>query len=399
MFHTLFTSAINDRLKRYMEMSGLLGEEQAGFRAGYSTSDHIFTLHMLIEMYKAKSKRLYCAFVDYKKAFDLVDRTALWTKVVDQGIKGRVLKAVYNMYDKAKSCVSVNGSRSAEFICNIGVRQGENLSPLLFAIFLNDFNSFLSTKFTGLVDLTTDFIKFATDEEFQLYQHLFVLLYADDTILLSESAESLQCALNALEEYCDMWDLTVNIEKTKVVIFSRGVVRLYPAFLFKNEHVEVVDQYVYLGVTFYCTGNFQKTINRQISQARRALNALLWRVQVLRVPLDLTIELFEATVLPVLLYGSEVWGFSNLTQIEIFYRKFLKRILELGISTQSCFVYGESNTCDLKGLVLNRMVGFWLGIVNGKPSKISCMMYRIMLHMHTSDNFSFESQWFNCIRD
>ena len=78
----LFTSCINTRFSKYLEATGLLGEEQAGFRPGYSTLDHIFVLQSLIDIYLHHRKRLYCAFIDYKKAFDLVDRISLWSKLI-----------------------------------------------------------------------------------------------------------------------------------------------------------------------------------------------------------------------------------------------------------------------------------------------------------------------------
>ena len=105
---------------------------------------------MIVEWYKYKGRRLYCAFVDYKKAFELVDRAALWSKVLAAGIRGRIIQAVIALYDRAKSRISLNGKISEPFASNIGVRQGENLSPLLFAVFLNDFSGFMSTKFDGL---------------------------------------------------------------------------------------------------------------------------------------------------------------------------------------------------------------------------------------------------------
>ena len=54
------------------------------------------------------------------------------------------------MYKNAKSQVSYKNNLSNSFPCQVGVRQGENLSPLLFAIYLNDFNEFLSEKYSGL---------------------------------------------------------------------------------------------------------------------------------------------------------------------------------------------------------------------------------------------------------
>ncbi len=63
----LFTNCINKRLTDYIESTGTLGEEQAGFREGYSTCDHIFVLNSLIELYLSRKKRMYCEFIDYKK--------------------------------------------------------------------------------------------------------------------------------------------------------------------------------------------------------------------------------------------------------------------------------------------------------------------------------------------
>ena len=78
-----------------------------------------------------------------------------------------------------------------------------------------------------------------------MFVDLFTLLYADDTIVLAENAEELQLALNALFDYCQLWHLTVNTAKTKIVIFSRGKVRkLLPSFLEVMKFVSVTIMYI-----------------------------------------------------------------------------------------------------------------------------------------------------------
>ena len=100
--------ALNERLTNYLNNVGAIGDEQAGFRKNYSTLDHIYVISSLINLYKHKGKRIYCAFIDYKKAFDLADRSSLWMKLLGNGINGKILNVIHNMYLNAKSCVKMN---------------------------------------------------------------------------------------------------------------------------------------------------------------------------------------------------------------------------------------------------------------------------------------------------
>ena len=134
-FGKLFTSCLNERLSNFVKAHDTVGPEQAGFKSDNSTIDHIIVLKTLADIYLNKRKRLYCCFVDYQKAFDTINRTKLWTKLLSSGISGRILKVIKNLYSQAKSCVNVSGKNSEYFSCNVGVRQGENLSSLLFSLY------------------------------------------------------------------------------------------------------------------------------------------------------------------------------------------------------------------------------------------------------------------------
>ena len=158
---------------------------------------------------------------------------------------------------KAKSSVSLTAeAESDSFPCNIDVRQGENLSPLLFSIYLQDLKSFISRKCDGLKDIE-NMQKEHLNEEIVTYFKLYILLYADDTVILAENPNDLQASLNEMEKYCDTFDLHINVNKTKIQIFSRGKLRKHHIFNFGEHILDTVDEYNYLGLVFNYNAKFK----------------------------------------------------------------------------------------------------------------------------------------------
>ena len=151
---------------------------------------------------------MFCAFVDFKKAFEFVNRYIIWYKLIKPGVRGKMFNVIRSMYESVKSRVKYNNELSNDFDSYLGVRQGECLSPFLFSMYLNDI-----------------------EDEFYLHRpegiyvgscKLFLLLFADDITIFAETAEGLQIGLVILESYCNRWKLTVNIEKTKIMVFRKG---------------------------------------------------------------------------------------------------------------------------------------------------------------------------------
>ena len=154
---------------------------------------------------------------------------------------------------------------------------------------------------------------------------MFVLLYADDTVIIAESAEDLQNALTAYASYCETWKLLVNSSKTKIVIFSKGRFQNYN-FVLNNETLEIVKEFKYLGILFSRSGSFLAAKKHIAAQATGAMFCLLKKARSLLLPIDIQIDMFEKTVKPILLYGCEVIGTGNIDILEQVQLKFLKRL-------------------------------------------------------------------------
>ena len=270
----------------------MLGVEQAGFRKGQSTIDHIFTLHCLIDVYLRKKKKLYCAFVDYRKAFDSIQHALLWDKLLKMNVGGKVLNIIQDMYKKTKLCVKHMRTYSHFFSSNIGLLQGENLSPVLFSMFLNDLKGFLVDYDVKTLTLLQT-AQLAETEQIEDFMFLFLLLYADDTAILAENPSDLQNALNGLDKYCKEWGLNVNVNKTKVVVFSRGKIRNIPDFNLNGNNVEVVFSYTYLGVLFNYNNKFNEAQKNLCLSGNRAMFSLLKRCRKLHLPIDIQLDLFR----------------------------------------------------------------------------------------------------------
>lgn len=333
--------------------------------------------------------------MDYEKAFDTVNRTKLWQKLIKAGIGGKIFNVITNMYRKAKSCIRVNGKFSNTFPCNTGVRQGDNLSPLLFAIFINDFDNFLRDRCNGLQFAADELRDKLSNEDIEIFIKLFVLLYADDAVLLAETETDLQSALTANADYSKKWNLKINVDKTKIMVFSKGKITKVRQFAINGQTVEKVDSFRYLGIVFNYNGSFQKAIKHNVGKASNALYKLLNLTAKLDLKVQTTLNLFDKTIVPILLYGCEVWGYENLDQIEIFHRKFLRRILGISKNAPNCMTYGELGRYKLDKQVWKRMISFWLSM-NIQSNKLSHAFFNY--HYNTFQTTENKHPWITKIK-
>jgi len=101
----LFTSLLNNRLLQWSSRYNVVSDAQFGFKPGLGTRDAIFALQGLVTRTLQRGKRLFCVFVDYRKAFDRVTHTELWFKLARAGVRGKLLEVIKSMKNDVKSCV------------------------------------------------------------------------------------------------------------------------------------------------------------------------------------------------------------------------------------------------------------------------------------------------------
>ena len=247
----LFLSILNNRLTLYAAKHKLIPPHQIGYKKNARTTDHILVLKNLIDKYISliPRKYLYICFVDFKSAFDSVNRNALFSKLWKCEIGGNFLAIIQNMYQNVYYAVKVDGTISGKISSNVGVKQGCVLSPILFNLFLADLPS--------IFDENCDPVNIQSNP-------LSCLMFADDVVLMSESAEGLQKCLDKLSIYCSKWDLVVNPTKTKVVIFNKGghkIKRNY--FEYNGTPVEICSHYTYIcsHYTHFRQAKFKKSMS------------------------------------------------------------------------------------------------------------------------------------------
>ena len=125
----------------------MLDEAQAGFRSGYSVLDNIFSLSACVQKYLSRrGGRFYCLYVDFQKAFDNTT-SKLFISLLQKGIHGKYLAILKAMYSNLSATVRTNCDETSVFPCNVGTRQGNVSSPLIFTLFNNDFARRLVTGF------------------------------------------------------------------------------------------------------------------------------------------------------------------------------------------------------------------------------------------------------------
>ena len=359
VFAKIFETLVSNRFQFLNEAFGKIDQHNGGFLKGKRTTDNIFILVSMIQRQLMLGKSLYVCFVDFSKAFDLVNRAILFYKLINSGWRGRLLETVQDMYSKTSFRFKFQGETSSSIPNNLGVNQGGNASGFLFRKYISDLGEYLNKKVGVCVGDT-------------IVSHL---LWADDLILFSDSLSGIQKQLDGLFDFCSKNRMIVNELKTKIMVFGKGE---KGDIKFNGKPLEWVDQYKYLGNIINSTKTvngdlFKKNANFLSDKARKAIFAFFRKTKSYgTLPPDILVQAYKVLIQPILLYGSDIWGLSKVMcdSIDKVCLFFIRCVLRVKISTSKLMCYGELGITPPSILAKNNCLSFHLRLRQLCPSNL-----------------------------
>ncbi len=319
-------------------LNALVPEEQCGFRKQRSTIDLIFAMRQLQEKCRERNQPLYALFVDFTKAFDSVNRQALWKILQKLGCPGKFINIIKALHEGMRAKVRSCSTTSADFTVDTGVKQGCVLAPTLFSLYLT---VVCAEAFRD----TEDGVPIQYRLEGRLFDPrrlssprlqnatLRLLLFADDCALLAHSEAELQRLTTRFAAAAEDFGLEINASKT--VVFYQPVApgdSRVPVITVSGNPIGCCSDFCYLGSILTNDLSIGKELRSRIAKASTAFGKLrkrVWDNRDLR--LDTKVAVYRAVILSTLLYGSETWTVyrSHIRLLDRFHQYCLRHILRI----------------------------------------------------------------------
>lgn len=284
LFTRIITNRITNKLDAYQPV------EQAAFRKGYSTNDHLLTVKIIIEKSIEYNFPIHMAFVDYEKAFDSVEHWAIFEELDKARIDHRYKNLLKNIYQRANAKIRLH-EETDNIEIKRGIRQGDTISPKLFTLALEGIFKKLEW---GNMGLNISGAKISH------------LRFADDIVLFADNTMDLERMLYELDRESSKIGLKMN--KTKTKIMSQDQVQIAV-----NGHIlENVQEYIYLGQQIEIgKGNKEIEIERRRRLGWAAFGKLSHILKDRRIPQYLRTRIYEQCVVPVITYGAQTWTLTK----------------------------------------------------------------------------------------
>ena len=318
-------------------LDDVVSESQCGFRKQRGTVDMVFAIRQLQEKCVEQHQDLHLLFIDLTKAFDTVNRAALWAILSKLGCPPRFVQIIHSFHDGMFCRVIENGDASDPFPVSNGVKQGCVLAPTLFSLlFAQMLSAALSQTEAGVK------IHYRTDGDVfnlrRLKSYTKVtraivrdFLFADDCALAAHSEVDLQELADCFATAAKSFGLTVSIKKTEMLRqLAPNTARPPPNITMDGNALKNVDTFKYLGSCINSAANLDDEALCRISRASQAFGRLhtrVWHEQGISIKTKLSV--YRAVVLPSLLYGCETWTCyrRHTKKLDQFHLRCLRKVL------------------------------------------------------------------------
>ena len=333
----IFARLILNRLFKHTVSIGIIPESQCGFYPGRGTTDMTFALRLLQEKCRLYSEDLYLLFIDLTKAFDTINRPALWAILERIGCPKHFVDLIRSFHDGMMVTVREGSDKSTPFGVTSGTKQGCVLAPILFSIFFSLMLRIAFKEATDGVDIKSRFDKLldVNNTHFQAYTKVELLtirelLFADDCALAACTLEALQGLCNRFVAASRRFGLTISIKKTEALYQpAPGNIYVAPVITIGDKQLNAVDNFKYLGSIVSSDASMDAEIAARIAKATSAFARLVKRLWTNRgIRLDTKIAVYKATVVTTLLYGCETWTLTRkqIGRLEKFHLATLRKI-------------------------------------------------------------------------
>lgn len=281
----LFEHCLLYLFSRFLDSSIL----QFGFKAKSSCSKALYSVRKTVDFFIESQSTVNLCALDLSKAFDKLNRHALFIKLLNRGCPMLLINILECWFSKTFACVKWGDSISNSFQLLCGTRQGGIISPVLFAVCINDVivklqNSSLGCHIKNLC--------------------LSVFMYADDLLLLSVSVCELQNMINICKSELDWLDMSLNIKKCSCIRVGKRFNVLPKNLTIDGNCIKWSNEVKYLGIVIVAASVFRINFHDVKVKFFQSLNSVLGKLG--SAPqVNLTLSLVSSFCNPVLLYGIE----------------------------------------------------------------------------------------------
>ena len=355
----IYSSILNERLLSFLEDHDLISDTQNGFRKLRSCIDHLFVLTSVIRNRKLDGLSTFVCYIDLSKAFDMIDRDCLFMKLANAGIRGKMYWAVRSLYNSHASSILVNNYQTEWFTNMTGVKQGDNISTTLFALYLNDLAVEILNSGKG-IKLTDDL-------------NIDLLMYADDIALVSENEENLQYMIDLVYNWCHQWGMSLNTDKSKIVHYrKKSMERSRYNFHYGNAELSYCSEYKYLGCTLNEYLDYTDTADVLSKAGGRALGGILSKYKHLKgLDYNTYTKLYNTCVCSITDYSSGVWGYKQYDRLDTVHNRAMRAFLGVHRFTSVPAISGDMAWLKPKFRRHLEIIRFWLRLTTMDDTRLT----------------------------